>query len=950
MQPLLFGLFFLSGMAALIYQTAWHRLLGLFAGADSIAAALVVGAFLLGLGVGSLAAGLLADRLSRRAALVAFALCEVGIAAFAAISPWLYYDIVYRELLPISSSRAVVFCVVFAGLLWPTFLMGCSLPFLSKAVVRKIEGSARLIGLLYGVNTLGAGVGAFVGGWLLIGTLGFATTIEIGAVLNLVVAAGGLLLASRMNLRSEAAGERVAAASPGDQGLVWRWAFLVFVSGFLIVALQIVWYRLIGVLLQSNGYSFSLVLAVFLLGDAAGLLVGARFIGRIADPRRFFFLMQGTATALALAGAWFVHLAIGWGVLPSTFVDRDIMGPGTAQPALIAFLLAVVVLPASFTMGFSFPVVQKAVQQDLDRLGSRVGYVQLANIVGNSAGSLVAGLLLLDLFGTPGTLRLLVAIGLVFALLQFWGPRVTRRSSAPASGLGSFVPAALLAAGLLLFPGGEGFWRRLHGIAAEPAIVAEDKTGLSVLKLADKSSGKLYIQGHSQSSLPFHTVHVFLGVIGPLTHDAPRQVLVIGSGTGGTPYAAGAHPATARVKVIEIVAPVVDTLRRFVESGGTSGIDGLLGDRKFEVRVADGRHELALDKVRYDVIEADAILPKTALSGLLNSQEFFQQVRARLAPGGIYIQWAPTERSVDTFRSVFPYVTMVHPLRARQDPGAAAAAGDRRPSRTGARRPAGAQEVVRREEDRAAERGNDHPGQGAQHRLLSARRVLPQSPLKSVLGVGLLEVPGDVGPVQQPPDAVGGIEAAVELEADLRRVAQARLFADPGAKPRRGAAHGAEQALLVLAAQRHDEGDGIAQVGADVDRGHGDRGAAQLGVAHLAALDQGGQDVTHLFADAQLALAVAAAFTVGRRGGGVTTGHRGSLFLPFADAARGRCRRHAATERSRATGRRLMPAPPPHTGAPPLADPDKGRDYTQRVGLTSSMSKHSITSPTLMSS
>jgi MFS family permease len=106
----------------------WHRLLGLFAGADTIAAALVIGAFLLGFGVGSLAAGLYADRLSRRAALIAFALCEVGIALFAVLSPWLYYDVIYRGLLPLASSRGVIFGVVFAGLLWPTFLMGCSLP------------------------------------------------------------------------------------------------------------------------------------------------------------------------------------------------------------------------------------------------------------------------------------------------------------------------------------------------------------------------------------------------------------------------------------------------------------------------------------------------------------------------------------------------------------------------------------------------------------------------------------------------------------------------------------------------------------------------------------------------------------------------------------------------------------------------------------------------------
>ena len=667
-QPVLFGLFFLSGAAALIYQTAWHRLLGLFAGADTISAALVVGAFLLGLGIGSLIAGIAADRMTRRTALLAFAVCEVGIAAFAALSPWLYYDVIYRGLLPISASRWVVFGVVFAGLLWPTFLMGCSLPFLSKAVVRRIDGSAQLIGRLYGVNTMGAGIGAFIGGWVLLGSLGFDVTIYVGAVVNLIVALGGLWLARDLDMSAPAPARKTGASAPvSDGGVVWRWSLLVFVSGFLIVAMQIVWYRLIGVLLQSNSYSFSLVLTVFLLGDAAGLLVGARVIDRIANPRRFFFQMQGVATALALAGAWFVYLAIGVGLLPSTFVDQDIMGLNTARPMLIVFLLLVVVLPASFIMGFSFPVVQKAVQQDLDRLGSRVGYVQLANIVGNSAGSLVAGLLLLDLFGTAGTLRLLIAVGLVFALLQLIG----MRGGSAGERRWSYVPAAVLAAGLVLFPGGEAFWRRLHGLTVQPAIVVEDKTGLSVLKFhgADFSDdrAKLYIQGHSQSDLPFTTVHSFLGAIGPLTHDRPTRVLVIGSGTGGTPYAAGAHPLTEKVRLIEIVKPVIDTLHQYTARGGKNGIDRLLTDAKFEVVVADGRHALALDSTKYDVIEADAILPKTALSGMLNSQEFFQQVRTKLAPGGIYVQWAPTQRAIETFRSVFPYVTMVHPALLGSD-------------------------------------------------------------------------------------------------------------------------------------------------------------------------------------------------------------------------------------------------------------------------------------------
>ena len=73
---------------------------------------------------------------------------------------------------------------------------------------------------------------------------------------------------------------------------------------------------------------------------------------------------------------------------------------------------------------------------------------------------------------------------------------------------------------------------------------------------------------------------------------APKRVLVIGSGTGGTPYAAGLHPGTEQVRVIEIVAPVIDTLRRYLDGKGQSGVDSLLTNPKFEVVVADGRHAL----------------------------------------------------------------------------------------------------------------------------------------------------------------------------------------------------------------------------------------------------------------------------------------------------------------------------------------------------------------------
>ena len=232
--------------------------------------------------------------------------------------PWLYYDVIYRELLPLAASRGIIFFVVFAGLLWPTFLMGCSLPFLSKAVVSEIAGSAKLIGWLYGLNTLGAGVGAFVGGWYLIGTFGF----DKARLCRSRAEPRGChrrpaawRAASSMAEATEIRQRRCAVKADGV--VVWRWSLLVFISGFLIVALQIVWYRLIGVLLQSERLQLLAGAVGVPAGRCGGLLVGARIIDRIADPRRFFFLMQGVATALALCGAWFVYFGDRrWGFCP----------------------------------------------------------------------------------------------------------------------------------------------------------------------------------------------------------------------------------------------------------------------------------------------------------------------------------------------------------------------------------------------------------------------------------------------------------------------------------------------------------------------------------------------------------------------------------------------------------------------------------------------------------
>jgi spermidine synthase len=660
---LLYLLFFLSGFSALVYQTAWQRMLGLFGGSDSISSTIVIGAFLLGLGLGSIAASTFADRLSDRGVIFAFALCEMGVAGFAIASKLLFYDFLFRQITAIVDNRALVFLFAFLSLLIPTLLMGLSLPLLAKGVVRTIDTASERIGYLYGINTLGAGAGAFVAGCFLIGTFGYVVTVQLAAVLNLLVGGGALLLASGFRTRDRRHSLNPAAVfqATAVPARVWQWCFLVFISGFIIISLEIIWFRVIGAMLQSTAYSFAVVLGWVLLGDAVGIMVGALAVRRISRPLHFFLLLQGAVPLYAVAAVWIIALANKWPTIFDLFVGFNIVGtfrPTIGHIAMIFGTIAFAVVPPAFLLGISFPITQKAIQDDPAVVGQRVGLIQASNIFGNAAGSIITGLILLQHLGTSGSLRLLALLGLFFiGALLVEGFRT-------GTGKRWRFGCAALTAGLMIavfrFPNATGFWSLLHAADSGHVIVGEDRTGVALMVHNSGDGGSLYIAGHLQSVVPFSQVHGVLGLLGVMVHPNPRSVLVVGHGTGGTSYAAGANPAIERVRVVEIVAPIYDVMREFSALGGKTAVDRLLGDPRYEREVGDARHVLFTDPKRYDVIEADPIRSSMSLSGLLFSVEYFRQVRARLRPGGISVQWMPSPRSVNSFVSVFPYVVDLH--------------------------------------------------------------------------------------------------------------------------------------------------------------------------------------------------------------------------------------------------------------------------------------------------
>jgi len=339
--------------------------------------------------------------------------------------------------------------------------------------------------------------------------------------------------------------------------------------------------------------------------------------------------------------SWFVDYWAGYAFFPLGHEpDRTSIVRLYVQLPLLLFFLPTVL------MGVSFPILQRAVHDDPATSGRKVGVLQAANIAGCAAGSLLVGLVCLEHLGTPGTLRLLLGLGVVFALV---GLRYYGRSFA--------VPALLLAALAAALPGPDRLWRRLHGVSASVPLVFFEEDATSVVALTpDEGGWRLSVNGKGNSWMPYGSGHTLLGAMPATVHPAPVDVAVVGLGSGDTAWAAAWRPETRSLTVFEISAPQPKILWRLVGFVDVIDTRRLLEDPRLRVRIEDGRKALEAGAETYDLIETDATWPETSGSGNLYSVEFFAAASRRLKAGGVMCTWAPTPRVAASFRAVFPHV------------------------------------------------------------------------------------------------------------------------------------------------------------------------------------------------------------------------------------------------------------------------------------------------------
>jgi predicted membrane-bound spermidine synthase len=649
-QPVLLGIFFISGFTALLYQVVWQRMLGLFSGSDVRSISVVVASYLVGLGLGSLLGGWLSDHLTPRRAVQIYGLCDLGVAAFALLSRFLFYDLLFQQCRSLASSSFLMLLIVFVSLLIPTTLMGLSFPLLANAISQSADQAASHIGLLYGFNTLGSGLGALSSGWYLVGTLGYESTLHLGAALSglagfaALASAGGYTSSMRRCISSSVR----PSLHPYPVRSLMEWCVLVFCSGFVAIALEILWFRVFDIALQSIAYTYAHMLAFVLVSNALGSVLGVKLLQAVHHPRRVFLWIQGLVVAYSAIALWLTSWV--WQSYPGLRSSNGYIDPHHIDATIwltYGVLPTLLLVPPNLLLGVYVPLIQKAVQVNDQQIGWRVGLIQVINILGNTAGSLLTGGVLLDQFGTANSMRLLMGLSIGFLILLC--PTLRKPSL-------SWVLVLALVSISIIFPSNVRLWAALHGIPPQDYfILAEDSTGVAAITESNHR-GTLLASGQAQANFPYLQVHALLGTIPALLHPHPAQIMMIGLGSGGTPHTIGANPLTQDVRVVELIGTELRVLQEYAKTEVGKPLQFLFQDSRYTFVAGDGRRDLTLADRQFDIIEADAIQPWRSRAGMLYSQEFFQEVRSHLAPGGISVQWNVNPETVQTFRNVFPYV------------------------------------------------------------------------------------------------------------------------------------------------------------------------------------------------------------------------------------------------------------------------------------------------------
>jgi len=651
--PLLLLLFAGSGCSALIYEIVWYQLLQLAIGSTSVSLGILLATFMGGLCIGSILLPRLSGSVSRQHPLRVYAWLEVGIAAcglliLAAIP--LVSGIYFAGATSGLAGMLLRGLVAAVCMLLPTALMGASLP----AIVRWVEATPRGVewwGLLYGGNTVGAVFGCLLAGFYLLRVYDTAIATYAAVAINLIVATLSFWLAARTP--AQATLEEPSTLIHSFEPPLSRWPVYatIALSGACALGAEVVWTRLLGMLLGATVYVFAIILAVFLIGLALGSGGVALLLPKLR-PRAALGWCQ---ILLTVGIAWAAYMIAD--SLPYWPIDTML----TRSPWQL-FQLDMVrclwaILPAALLWGASMPLALAAVTTGSEDPGRVVGGVYAANTLGAIAGALGVSLVLVPWIGTQNSERLLLVVSAIAAIFVLW-------AGARKVVVGSLIIAGLLAWGVDPVPGALiAYGRRMPSYMNNSRIIytAEGRnSSVAIGRLYDGST-EIDVNGHVEATtLSFDMkLQRIVGHLPALLHPNPKSVLGIGFGAGVSAGTFTRYPSIQKITICEIEPIIPPISTKYFAAQNYE----VFKNPKTHLHYDDARHYLMTTKEKFDIIASDPLDVFVKGTAALYSKEYFEAVKRHLNPGGMFTLYVPLYESdvatvkseLATFFDAFPY-------------------------------------------------------------------------------------------------------------------------------------------------------------------------------------------------------------------------------------------------------------------------------------------------------
>ena len=630
-------LFFFSGFPALIYQIVWQRSLFEIYGVNIESVTIVVTAFMLGLGLGSLFGGRL-SKSPRAPLLMIFGFVELGIAAYGLISLKVFHSVaVFTAGHSVLTTGAVSFLLV----LLPTILMGATLPLLVEHLVRISNNVGHSVGLLYFVNTLGSAAACFVAAFFMMRELGQAGSVRVAAIINIIIGCFILLMHFRTRTREVAA--RVSVEEPAAIRNVSSVRFpfslalaIACLAGFIALGYEILWYRLFSFATGGLAKSFPLLLGSYL----GGIAVGSLFIGwfcrsRSADDKQQIGVV-GVLVVFANVIAFLV----------APFLANTVVWLGLVGGLVIVFIAAAL-------LGATFPLVAHISIPPNDRTGARLSYLYVSNIIGSASGSFLVGFILMDFLSMQQLSEMLTLLGIAMGLsLLVAATRSESRRLISASALCVLMVAVVVFASPSLY---RQLYEKLlykQGWKGQTfRDTVETRSGVINVTADDVVYGGGMYDGHFNTDLVHDSNLIIRAYALSAMHAAPKEVLMIGLSSGSWAQVIAHNPEVQRLTIVEINPGYLRLIARHPE------VASLLTNPKVTIVIDDGRRWLVAHPDRkFDAVVMNTTWNFRAHITALLSEEFLQLIRAHLNPAGIhYFNTTSSAEVMRTGATVYPY-------------------------------------------------------------------------------------------------------------------------------------------------------------------------------------------------------------------------------------------------------------------------------------------------------